>query len=131
VEDVRVQRLSLSQSFYVSVKNCVLVFYNQPEGPYRGGIIALVDDQGNAYPRMEREVGFNGLGIYYRYFRWPGTTLWTLMISILYPLAVFSILPLLWLVRRLRLRGRRTGADSGPLDQEAGRPSSPRERTPE
>ena len=111
VEDLRVQRLRLSRGFYISVANwgvdVRLAFYNHPEGPYTGSIISLEDDQGNVYPPIEREVAFgNTLGIYYRYFRWPGTTLWTLLVSILYPMAFFSVLPLLQLIRRFRLRRR-------------------------
>ena len=94
VEDVRVQRLRLSQSFYVGVANWVLFFYNQPEGPYLGSIITLEDGQGDEHPHIEREVGFNTFGICYRYFRWPGTTWWTLRVGIPYLMAFFSVLPL-------------------------------------
>ena len=104
-------RLSLSDTFHVAVWgrewDTRLVFFNDAEyGPYRGSIIALVDDQGNGYPAFEREVRFGDTaGIYHRYFRWPGgVTLWTFMLSLWYPIALFAILPLRWCVVRCRAR---------------------------
>jgi hypothetical protein len=104
--------ISFNQDFYIAVWNrgfdSRLVFFNDREyGPYRGSIIALVD---SAKPRspFERELRFGDTwGIYYRYFRWPnGQVLWTLMMSLWYPVAIFAILPLLLMAIISRKRGR-------------------------
>ena len=73
-----------------------LVFFNDAEyGPYRGSIIGLVDADGNAYPPMEREESFgDSWGVYYRHFQWPDSTLWTLMVTLWYPVALFAIMPI-------------------------------------
>lgn len=47
-------------------------------------------------------------GIYYRQFHWQsGETLWTLMTSLWYPMAVFAALPLIWQVRCRFWHGRK------------------------
>ena len=71
------------------------VFFNDAEyGPYSGSIIGLVDEDGNIYPPLEREEAFgNSWGIYYRYFPRSGSTLWTLTVTLWYPIAVFAIMP--------------------------------------
>ncbi len=72
-----------------------LVFFNDAEyGPYSGSIIGLVDEDGNIYPPLEREQAFgDSWGIYYRYFQRSGSTLWTLTVTLWYPIAVFAIMP--------------------------------------
>ncbi|MBN1490435.1 MAG: hypothetical protein JXA69_11015 [Phycisphaerae bacterium] len=101
-------RLSLGSGFHIALwgapLNPRLVFFNDSDyGPYRGSIIGIVDDQGNMYPPLEREIAFGDtLGIYYRYFRWSDATLWTLMVTLWYPAIAFAVLPLLWWYRRAR-----------------------------
>lgn len=60
--------------------------------------IGLVGDES----AVERRAFGDTLGIYYRYFRWTvsGATLWTLSVSLVYPLAMFTVLPLVWAWRR-------------------------------
>ena len=82
-----------------------LVIFNDAEyGPYRGSIIQLGDGKGNLYPRFDRELVWgDSFGVYYRYFRWPdGRTLWTLMVSLWYPLLLFAVLPVVWVFRQKR-----------------------------
>ena len=116
----RDHHLSLSDTFHVSVSgrgwDIRLVFFNDAEyGPYSGSVIGVVDNQGNVYPPLEREVSFGDTaGIYYRYFRWSGATLWTLMLSLWYPIALFAILPLLWWVFRL---GSKSHAPAAPAQR--------------
>jgi hypothetical protein len=99
-------RLSVTSTFHVGVWGGFdgpflgrLVFFNDKEyGPYRGSIIFLVDSQGNsARPMITREWG-DAFGVYYRHFHWLDTdqTLWTLMVSLAYPLVLFAVLPLAW-----------------------------------
>jgi hypothetical protein len=102
-------RLSLSNNFHLGVWGQTfdirLVIFNDAEyGPYRGSIISVSDGQGNEFPKVDRKIGFGDTaGVYYRYFRWPDSTvLWTLMISLWYFVALFAILPTLWIVRHLR-----------------------------
>ncbi|TWU36745.1 hypothetical protein Q31b_50270 [Novipirellula aureliae] len=77
-----------------------LVFFNNAEyGPYRGSIIGLVDADGSIYPPLEREESFgDSWGIYYRHFQCSDSTLWTLMVTLWYPIAFFAIMPLASLV---------------------------------
>jgi hypothetical protein len=84
-----------------------LVFFNDAEyGPYRGSIIGLVDADGSIYPPLEREESFgDSWGIYYRHFQWSDSTLWTLMVTLWYPIALFAIMPFVSLVRSTVRRG--------------------------
>jgi hypothetical protein len=106
----------------------LVVFNDSQYGPYRGSIVALSDDKhppkfvwlwriGENY-EVGKQIIFDGKGaiqvtaigadfpgIYYRHFQWPNTPqpLWTLMVSLLYPLFVFSVLPSVWILRRWHL----------------------------
>ena len=77
-----------------------IVFFSDAEyGPYCGSIIGLVDADGHVYPPLEHEEAFgDSWGIYYRYFQWSDATLWTLMVSLWYPIVIFAIMPLLGLL---------------------------------
>jgi len=93
-------RLSFGDSFHVGVwarggLDSRIVFFNDAEyGPYRGSIIGLVGSNGSLYPPLDRDVRFGDTwGVYYRYFQRGGGTLWTLMVSLWYPIALFAILP--------------------------------------
>jgi hypothetical protein len=102
-------RISLSRSFHVAVWSGLtgdtlgrlVIFNNAQYGPYSGSTIQIADDKGNASPRLDREIEWGDTcGVYYRYFRWPaGQTLWTLAVSLWYPLWAFCILPAAWLLR--------------------------------
>jgi hypothetical protein len=88
--------VSFGRTFHVSAEcrkfDSRIVFFNDSEyGPYCGSVIGLSDDDGNVYPPLERQLGFgNTWGIYYRYFRWSDATLWTLTVSLWYPIVVLS-----------------------------------------
>jgi len=97
-------RLSFGQEFHVSVTDGfgdelagrLALFNDKDEGPYRGSMISV---NGGPYPI---KTGFGDTaGIYYRHFRWPSQKLWTLMVSLWYPLAISAPLPALWLWLRL------------------------------
>jgi hypothetical protein len=98
--------LSLSRDFHIGVWNngldSRLVFFSDSEyGPYRGSIVGLA---GSKYPHTNAFGDF--FGVYYRHFTWPDSILWTLMVSMWYPILVFS----LWPVWRLITRTRRYAA---------------------
>jgi hypothetical protein len=103
------------------------VFFNNAEyGPYRGSIMSISDEKAPAPKRWGWSVLWYGFsqetefdrqgnaaliekacdlpGIYFRHFRQPdkADSLWTLMISLGYPLLLFSILPVAWIFRRMR-----------------------------
>ena len=86
--------LSISQQFHIGIwgrgVDIRLVFFNDADyGPYRGSMISL---DGN--PPVDRAVYFGDTaGIYYRYFGVTDSSLWTLMLSIWYPIALLAILP--------------------------------------
>ena len=98
--------LSIAPSFHIGVWGGTdgpifgrLVFFNDDEyGPYRGSIVALSDGQGKVPPEFQPRVSEWGdsYGVYYRHFYFPKSdkTLWTLMISLLYPFALSAVLPL-------------------------------------
>jgi hypothetical protein len=108
------QRLSLTHSFHVSVCGphsgnitAGLVFFSDElTGPYQGSILYLTDDEGNPPYAITRRAWGEKWGIYYRHFlrHDTGQTLWTLSVSLAYPLAFFSILPAIWGGRRWRAR---------------------------
>jgi len=106
--------LSVTRDFHVGVRarglDARLVCFNDKDyRPYTGSIIQLVDSQGNVYPPLLREtrVG-DSCGVYYRYFRSKDAILWTLMISLWYPVALFAVLPTLCAVKSLRCRAHRS-----------------------
>lgn len=91
---------SVAPSFHIGiwqggdVAPSVAFFNNAEYGPYRGSLIGL---HGVVDPDLLRVSHFGrAYGIYYRYFQWTHTTLWTLMVSMWYPLVAFSILPATW-----------------------------------
>ena len=73
-----------------------IVFFSDAEyGPYHASIIGLADADGNDYPPLILEESFgDSLGIYYRSFQWSDSTLWTLMVTLWYPIVLFAIMPL-------------------------------------
>jgi hypothetical protein len=107
------QYVSLTKSAHVGVWglgcDSRIVFFNDPDGPYCGSIIGLVDSEGNVHPPLVRQRAFgDSWGIYYRYFRWSNATLWTLMVSLWYPLAMFAVMPMTrWFVTAVRRRSSR------------------------
>jgi hypothetical protein len=95
--------VGLGPGFSGDTMSRVVFFNDELNGPYRGSIIGFVDEEGNLYPPLDRRVAWgDSFGFYYRYFRWPdGSVLWTLMISLWYPLIVFMVLPATWLRRKI------------------------------
>ncbi len=113
-------KLEISESFHVGIGRAskgnpfgYITFFND-ELPYCGSIISLVtgeeptckhvwylwiygfgcegytDESGR---ETEVENWCDLPGVYYRYFRWPDFTLWTLTVSLWLPLLFFSLLP--------------------------------------
>jgi hypothetical protein len=108
----------------------LVIFNNNAQyGPYRGSIVSLSNEKYPPKPvwvwrigenyGIGKEIDFDGKGeidltetaadfpgIYYRHIQWPKEPqpLWTLMMSLWYPLFLFSILPVIWLIRRWRSR---------------------------
>jgi hypothetical protein len=101
--------VSLSTDVHLCVIRGRLAIYNNADyGPYCGSIIALGDRAGHTSPEFLERTGFGDTwGIYYRYFRTAEWTLWTLKVSLMYPIIIFAALPVVWLVRTLVARRRR------------------------
>jgi hypothetical protein len=80
-----------------------LEIYNDASyGPYSGSIIAVTFP---GKPMLDpKEIAFGDTaGIYYRNFHWKnGARLWTLSLSLIYPLIASLILPAIRLFRRRR-----------------------------
>ncbi len=113
------RRLSVTQDFHICLwrhrdVDVRLVFFNDHEyGPYLGSILGIVDDQGNVHPPLAGESCWGDCcGIYWRHFRWreawgrADPVLWTLMVSLWYPLILLSILPVLWFWQQRRRHRR-------------------------
>jgi len=97
--DPRQHSVSITGDCHVTVANGYIEFFNDAEyGPYRGSIVAILDDQGNSHPPIERTGFGETWGVYYRHLRWldSGDVIWTVAISLVYPLVLFSILPVTW-----------------------------------
>ncbi len=107
--------LSAGKDFQFGIKrsgrmDVRLVFFNDAvSGPYLGSTLGIVDDQGNVYPPRIRESAWGDrYGVYWRYFALGSdqaghkAVLWTLMVSAMYPILLFSILPAAALIRYLR-----------------------------
>ena len=85
--------LSLSPSFHFGVasrglESRLILFNDSQYGPYRGSIVRW-------WGVMNRSTtGFgDAFGIYYRHFVWSdGRVLWTLFVSLWYPLVLFGTL---------------------------------------
>ena len=86
-------------------------------GPYRGSVIAMGSSPN---PTM---TGFGDTaGIYYRIIRWPGgNVLWTLSVSLAYPLVMTMVIPVVWIIRRKL--GTRRGFAVVPLAVRDANPS--------
>ena len=132
------QKISLTNNFHVSVWEGFggdiigrLVFFNNAEyGPYSGSImrfggesdkearwgwsvgnydlggITTINPKGNV-----DKLGFCTLpGIYFRHWKIhdEARSLWTLMVSLWYPLFLFSILPVIWSICYWRSRCAKT-----------------------
>jgi hypothetical protein len=104
--DPRAHHLSITDGFHVAVWRGSIAFFNDGEnGPYGGSIIAL---SSGVHPARMDKAGYDFPGIYYRYFRFwdSGEVIWTVMVSLVYPAAILSILPVMWLWCRRRRTGR-------------------------
>jgi hypothetical protein len=98
--DPRDHHLSITSRCHVTVEHGDIVFFNNADyGPYRGSVVQLSGDDGPAYPPIERSAFGDICGLYYRHLRWldSGDVLWTLAVSLAYPLVSFAILPAIWL----------------------------------
>lgn len=102
--DPRKHFVCLSNGWHLSINargaDARLQVFNDPSyGPYIGSIIGLAGDRNGPKVSGVGDVA----GVYYRMIRWPdGTSLWTLSLSLVYPLLVTLPLPLTWLIRRSR-----------------------------
>jgi hypothetical protein len=102
--DPRRQFIRISNACHISVDARgadarLEVFNDATYGPYSGSIIGIVGDPNGPTVSGVGDVA----GIYYRMIAWPnGTTLWTLSLSLAYPLLLAAVLPVVWLTRRSR-----------------------------
>jgi hypothetical protein len=76
----------------------IVLFNDAQSGPYTGSIISMVGD-----PRPPTCTGFGDTaGIYIRIIRWPnGGSLWTVAVTLWYPVALAGIWPGIRFVRGL------------------------------
>lgn len=89
----------LARSFHVGVFDGALWFHSHSL-PYTGGTLAMVRE---GFP-SPRTTGFDFPGVYYRFIRLSlnPEPLWTLRLSLAYPVILSLVLPLLWLRRLWR-----------------------------
>ena len=90
--DMREDRLSISDNFHMGAYRGRLEFFSLKIGPYHGS--STIFDE-----TKDTERGFGDtLGVYYRYLRFAdsGDVIWTLSVSLFYPMIVFAVLPMTW-----------------------------------
>jgi hypothetical protein len=110
------QCVSFNDSFHVRLIcqgfDARIAFFSDAEyGPYRGSLIGLQDSDGMLEPPLESQIVFgDSWGIYYRYFQWSDSRLWTLTLSLWYPVILFSTIPLTVLSHELIRRRNSTKA---------------------
>jgi hypothetical protein len=100
----RIVSVPITANCRATVQYAHIWFFNDAEyGPYHGSIIAISDGKGNT-PTVSLTGFGETLGIYYRHIRWlrSGGVIWTLAISLAYPLVIFGILPAAWIWFRWR-----------------------------
>jgi hypothetical protein len=73
------------------------LWFHSDSLPYMGSTLFI----GDARSRATRKRGLDFPGLYYRFFQFPDQAepLWTLRVSLLYPLAASAMCPLVWLFR--------------------------------
>jgi hypothetical protein len=109
------RHLSLSHGCHLSIDTSLFgpsfeIFNDADYGPYRGSIIEVT---GPRHSLQVKATGFIFPGIYYRLFRWPnGTSLWTVSLSLVYPLLFSAILPVVAFARYVRRRREIGGGHS-------------------
>jgi hypothetical protein len=112
--DPRRHHVSITSACHLSIDahGCdarIELFNDAIYGPYSGSIISMTSiNNAITNPNSPTKRGFGDFaGIYYRHFRWrDGTLLWTLSLSLLYPLLVAMVLPMIWIFRRSSRRQR-------------------------
>lgn len=121
--DPRTPFLSLSDHCHLGLRTRgsldarLQVFNDASYGPYSGSIIGVsAGGRGpTSAPVWPKVWGIgDDAGVYYRMIRWQdGTSLWTLSLSLAYPLIAAALLPAVWIVRRSRrkVRGFNVGGD--------------------
>ena len=134
--------LSLADNFHVSVCKGYsgdmpgrLVFFNRTNGPFMGGIISLANPNdpppvGWTWRWGNYELGRSTRvcnkcaiseqfcylpGMRFRHIGWSDNPqpIWTLLVSFFYPVLLFSILPVVWFVRRWWARRSKNTVSSG------------------
>jgi len=80
------------------------LFNDAKFGPYHGQILDVAVPEGYPPRPGVKWVGFGETaGIYFRWIRWPnGRLVWTLALSLMYPLLASAVIPFIWLARRYR-----------------------------
>jgi hypothetical protein len=96
--------MSIANDFHVGLGDGQVFFFNDTVGPYQGSIIGLADDEGNISPKLLRIGARDFPGVYYRYFGWADSTLWTLELSLLWPIGVYGLPAAFWMWCRRRKR---------------------------
>jgi hypothetical protein len=94
--DMRRDGITFTEHFHSGIFDGGLWFYSD-QLPYHGSIIQLGDQ-----PPILQKSGFDCPGVYYRYFRFPTNTIWSVMISLWYPVVALAILPVIWMFHRRR-----------------------------
>lgn len=108
--DPRREFLSLSSKLHITLTtfgpaDARLTFFNDTNyGPYQGSIIHV------GFPSDPNEPSVTSIGdtagVYYRKIWWPdGLMVWTLSLSLFYPLAASTVLPMVFAVRFFRRAG--------------------------
>ena len=91
-------RISLAENLHIGLWCSRIVFFNDADyGPYRGSVVALSDDDDDVPFKTE---GIDFPGVYVRYIhRTDFPPLWTVMVSLFWPAAIFAGPSVYWMWR--------------------------------
>ena len=95
--DMQRHGVAVTPSFHFGLFDGGAWFYSD-ERPYHGSIVQI-----DGQPPISQKSSLDFPGVYYRYFRFPAHTTWSLMVSLWYPIVLFAIPPALWIFHRRRL----------------------------
>lgn len=98
---------TIAPRFHVGVLNGAVCIYS--DMAFSGGTTGISRDDGSVDPVRERVLSFPG-GHYVAFFS-SSTTVWSLNVTLLWPIIVSAVVPLIWLYR---FRYRRSPNQPGP-----------------
>ena len=96
--DMQRHGIAITSNFHFGLFDGGAWFYSD-RWPYHGSLVQI-----DGQPPISQKYGLDFPGVYYRYFRFPASTTWSLVVSLWYPISLLAIPPAVWIFRRKRFR---------------------------